>query len=88
MTKKELPTLKIRPLLPPPEKQKITFRLPVPTLETFQAYLTLYTEIYGIDADPDFIADQIFTSFFESDKTFVAYLQKSQVRPEAGGAQV
>ena len=84
--KKEAPSLKIRPLLPPPEKQKITFKLPVPTVEGFQAYQALYEEIYGVEANPDFIADQIFTSFFESDKTFVTFLQKTQVKPEAGGA--
>lgn len=83
--KKELPTLKIRPLLPPPEKQKITFKLPVPTLESFQAYQALYKETYGIDPDPDFIADQIFMSFFESDKTFAAHQQRAVAKAEGPG---
>lgn len=68
--KNETEALRVRPLVPPPDKKKITFRLPVPTLDAFESYLAAYAEIYGADPDPDFIADQIFTAFFESDRTF------------------
>ena len=73
--------LRIRPLPPPPEKQRITFRLPVPTLTTFNTYLAAYEEIYGVKPDPDFVAEQIFTAFFESDRAFAMYLKKG-VEPE------
>ena len=77
--KKEVLSLRIRPLLPPPEKRKISFRLPLPTVDTFQSYLAAYAETYGVDPDPDFVADQIFTTFFDSDRAFAAYLQKTGI---------
>ena len=75
--------LRIRPLPPPPEKQKISFKLPVPTLTTFSTYLVAYEEIYGVKPDPDFVAEQIFNSFFESDRAFAAYLKKGPEPEEA-----
>jgi len=75
--KKEQNELRIKPFIPPPEKKKISFRLPEPTLAAFEAYLAAYQEIYGVEPDPDFVADQIFTAFFESDRAFAAY-RKSQ----------
>ncbi|GFO63604.1 DUF2274 domain-containing protein [Geomonas paludis] len=68
--------LRIKPLPAPPEKQKITFRLPVPVLETFNTYLAVYKEIYGQDPSPDFVAEQIFSSFFELDRAFAAYVKQ------------
>jgi hypothetical protein len=73
---KDICTLKIRPLHPPPEKQRMSFRLPASTVAAFQSYLAAYADIYGMDADPDFVADRIFNAFFESDKAFAAYLEK------------
>ena len=71
--KKEQIELKIKPLPIPPDKKKVSFRLPEPTLSEFEAYLAAYQEIYGVEPDRDFVADQIFTAFFESDRAFAAY---------------
>uniref|UniRef100_C6DZ82 DUF2274 domain-containing protein n=1 Tax=Geobacter sp. (strain M21) TaxID=443144 RepID=C6DZ82_GEOSM len=68
--------LRIKPIPPPPEKQKISFRLTVPTIENLNTYLAAYVEAYGVEANLDFVAEQIFTSFFESDRAFVAYRRK------------
>jgi hypothetical protein len=73
--KSDIKALRVKPLLPPPDKQKIIFKLPTPTVAAFHSYLAAYAEIYGVDADPDFVADQIFIAFFESDKAFAAYLE-------------
>lgn len=75
--------LRIKPLPPPPERQKITFKLPVPVLTTFQTYLAAYKDIYGEDPSPDFVAEQIFSSFFESDRAFIAYVKKEKEPGEA-----
>jgi len=75
--------LRIRPLPPPPEKQRITFKLPVPTLSTFNTYLAAYEEIYGVKPDQDFVAEQIFNAFFESDRAFAAYLKKGSEPEES-----
>lgn len=77
MKSETIEQLRIKPYIPPPNKRKISFRLPEPTLAAFEAYLTAYREIYGEEPNPDFVADQIFTAFFESDRTFLAY-RKSQ----------
>lgn len=82
--KNETNTLKVHPFVPPPDKKRISFRLPVPTLDAFDSYLAAYAEIYGVKPDPDFIADQIFTSFFESDRAFAAYLRKGPEPKESG----
>lgn len=74
--------LRVKPLPPPPERQKISFRLPVPVLTTFQTYLAAYKEIYGEDPSPDFVAEQIFSSFFESDRAFAAYIKQGSERDE------
>lgn len=74
--------LRVKPLPPPPERQKISFRLPVPVLTTFQTYLAAYKEIYGEDPSPDFVAEQIFSSFFESDRAFAAYVKQGSERDE------
>ena len=79
----ETKQLRVKPFLPPPEKQKISFRLPAPTVSTFNSYLEAYAEIYGVSADPDFVAEQIFTTFFESDRAFAAYLKKGAEPEEA-----
>ena len=76
--------LRIKPLIPPPEKEKISFRLPVPTLQTFRTYLKAYAETYGVAADPDFVAEQIFTAFFESDRAFADYLKRGAGTEGAG----
>lgn len=72
----EATELRIRPLPTPPEKQKVNFKLPVPTLSRFESYLAAYADIYGVEPDRDFIVDRIFTTFFESDHAFIAYLKK------------
>jgi hypothetical protein len=69
-------TLRVKPQPQPPEKQKISFRLPVPVLTTFQSYLAAYKDIYGEEPSPDFVAEQIFSSFFESDRAFAAYIKQ------------
>lgn len=74
---KEPAGLRIKPLHPPPELQKISFRLPAPTVTELESYLAAYTAIYGVEPDRNFIADQTFTSFFESDKAFAAYRKKA-----------
>ena len=74
--KKDNPSLLVKPLLPPPEKLKISFRLPAPTISNFHSYLAAYFETYGVDADPDFVADQIFSTFFASDRVFAEFLKK------------
>lgn len=68
--------LRVKPQPQPTEKQKISFRLPVPLLTTFQSYLAAYKEIYGEDPSPDFVVEQIFSSFFESDRAFAAYIKQ------------
>ncbi|UPU37877.1 hypothetical protein M1B72_09255 [Geomonas paludis] len=78
----ETTELRIRPLPTPPEKQKIAFKLPRPTLSKFDAYLAAYADIYGVEPDRDFIVDRIFTSFFESDHAFVAYLKRETPHPD------
>lgn len=75
--------LRVKPLPPPLERQKISFRLPVPILTTFQTYLAVYKEIYGEEANPDFVVEQIFSSFFESDRAFAAYVKKGSEPKEA-----
>jgi hypothetical protein len=77
--KKEQIELKIKPLPIPPDKKKISFRLPEPTLSEFEAYLAAYQDIYGVEPDRDFVADQIFTAFFESDRAFAAYQARGVV---------
>lgn len=68
--------LRVKPLPPPPERRKISFRLPAPVLATFDAYLSVYREMYGEEPNPDFVAEQIFSNFFESDRAFAAYIKK------------
>lgn len=74
---KEPAELRIKPLPPPPELQKISFRLPAPTVTELDTYLAAYAAIYGVEPDRNFVADQIFTCFFESDKAFAAYRKKA-----------
>ncbi|MBJ6749932.1 hypothetical protein [Geomonas anaerohicana] len=78
----ETTELRIRPLPTPPEKQKMSFKLPLPTLSKFEAYLAAYSDFYGVEPDRDFIVDRIFTSFFESDHAFNAYLKREVQPPE------
>lgn len=75
--------LRVRPPASPPGKQKLSFKIPLPTVEAFNLYLAAYAELYGEDADPDFVVNQIFTTFFESDKAFVAYQRRTHA--ELGG---
>jgi hypothetical protein len=74
--------LRIKPLPTPPEKKKMVFKLPLPTLSKFDAYLAAYAEIYGVEPDRDFIVDRIFATFFESDHAFIAYLKREAQPPE------
>ena len=48
-------------------------------------YLRAYGALYGIDPDKDFITNEIFTSFFNSDKEFMAYMKENPV--ELAGAK-
>ena len=76
----------IRPVLPPPEIRKMTFKLPVPTINDFETYLIAFFEIYGVEADRDLVDSQIFSAFFESDRGFLAY-RKSLPAADAAGAE-
>lgn len=82
--KKERKELRVKPLAPPPEKERITFRLPVPTLAMFRSYLAAYAEIYGEEANPDFVANEILNAFFESDRAFAEYRRKWKVAQAEG----
>lgn len=77
--------LRVKPLQVPPQKRKIFFSLPVPTLQCFQCYLEAYAQIYGKEADPSFVANQIFTMFFESDKAFNTFRKKNRLNIPAAG---
>ena len=79
-------TLKIKPAPIPPEKRKITFKLPEPTISDFETYLTAYAETYGVEADPSFVANEIFVSFFDSDKGFRSFLNKDSTGASPGPA--
>ncbi len=79
--------LKIQPAPVPPEKQKISFQLPKPTLAIFGEYLAAYAEIYGSKADPDFIANEIFVNFFNSDKEFLLFSRNSSAKSSGGKSQ-
>lgn len=63
--------LKVRPEDIPPKKAVISFKLPEPTIALLRAYLRAYAATYGIEPDRDFITNEIFTSFFNSDKEFI-----------------
>jgi hypothetical protein len=73
--------LKIKPAEVPPEKAKISFKLPQPTIETLAAYLAAFKKIYGVEPDRDFVVDQILTSFFASDKEFAAFVKNGAEFP-------
>lgn len=84
MKRKGASELKVKPPPPPTGKQKMNFHLPGPTAGKFNLYLAAYQELYGTEPDPNFILDQILTSFFESDKAFLAYQKKTHA--QLGGA--
>lgn len=78
--KNDTDQLRVKPPPLPPDKQKMTFRVPVPTVDTFNLYLAAYAELYGADPDPDFVVNQILTAFFESDKAFAAYRRRTHAQ--------
>jgi len=78
-------TLKVRPADIPPHKSAISFKLPDATIAQLRMYLRAYGALYGIDPDKDFITNEIFTSFFNSDKEFMAYMKENPV--ELAGAK-
>jgi hypothetical protein len=67
--------LKIKPAEVPPEKAKISFKLPQPTIDTLEAYLAAFKAVYGVEPDRDFVIDQILVGFFASDKEFAAFVK-------------
>jgi hypothetical protein len=71
--------LKVRPAEIPPTKSAISFRLPDTTIARFKMYLRAYGALYGMDPDKDFITNEIFMDFFNSDKQFLAYLKENPV---------
>jgi len=73
--------LKIRPAVVPPEKAKISFRLPRPTIETLESYLIAFQETYGVEPDRDFVVDQILIGFFASDREFADFRKNGCDRP-------
>ena len=74
---KEPAELRIKPLPPPPELRKVSFRLPSPTFSKLDTYLDAYTAIYGVEPDRNCIANEILTTFFDSDKLLAAYRRKA-----------
>jgi len=74
--------LKIRPAEVPPEKAKISFRLPRPTIDTLESYLSAFQKTYGVEPDRDFVVDQILTGFFASDKEFVLFRKNGGESPD------
>jgi hypothetical protein len=71
--------LKIRPDEVPPEKAKISFRLPRPTIETLE-------KTYGVEPDRDFVVDKILTGFFASDREFALFRKNVCDRSDIKGA--
>ena len=76
--------LKVRPADIPPKKSTISFKLPDPTIALLRAYLRAYAATYGIEPDKDFITNEIFTSFFGSDKEFMAFVKENDITVEGG----
>lgn len=64
-----------------PEMKTISFQLPEATVSSFYSYLAAYMEAYGIEADPDSIANAIILSFIFSDQQFREYLEKETTPP-------
>jgi hypothetical protein len=71
--------LKVKPEEIPPKKSAISFRLPQPTIALFRAYLRAYAAMYGIEPDKDFITNEIFMSFFNSDKEFMLFVKENSI---------
>jgi hypothetical protein len=73
--------LKIRPAEVPPQKAKISFKLPQPTIETLESYLSVFQKTYGVEPDRDFVVNQILTAFFASDREFTVFRKNGCGRP-------
>lgn len=71
--------LKVRPAEIPPKKSAISFKLPDPTIALFRTYLRAYSATYGMEPDKDFITNQIFMNFFESDKEFMLFVKENNI---------
>lgn len=69
--------LKISPAVELPEPIKKTFKIQPKTLLKLEAYFKLYELNYDKKADPDYVVNEIFDSFFNSDKKFVAFLKEN-----------
>jgi hypothetical protein len=73
--------LKIRPAEVPPQKAKISFKLPQPTIDTLESYLSVFQKTYGVEPDRDFVVNQILTAFFASDREFTVSMKNGNEAP-------
>jgi hypothetical protein len=74
--------LKVRAEEIPPKKSAISFKLPDPTIALLRTYLRAYAATYGIEPDKDFITNEIFLNFFNSDKEFMIFVKENNLALE------
>lgn len=75
--------LKVRAEEIPPKKSAISFKLPDPTIALLRTYLRAYAATYGIEPDRDFVTNEIFLSFFNSDKEFMLFVKENNISTDA-----
>jgi hypothetical protein len=80
--------LKVRPAEIPPKKSVISFKLPDPTIALLRTYLRAYAAMYGIEPDKDFITNEIFLNFFNSDKEFMIFVKQNNIEVDGAAGKL
>lgn len=69
--------LKIKAAVKPPEMQRVTFNLPVSTVQMLKAYGKAYKKEYGEEPDEDYLVNEVIRDYLDSDRDFKKFLEEN-----------